>query len=84
MTIQLFTEQFYLHISKMLPWIGAIYVRCPHEDVRTALVKNLAEEILGFESNAAAHPDLLLEFAKALDCDIDAVRNGIQLPAERQ
>ena len=24
--LQLFTEQFYLHISKMLPWIGAIYV----------------------------------------------------------
>ena len=22
--LQLFTEQFYLHISKMLPWIGAI------------------------------------------------------------
>ena len=40
--LQLFTEQFYLHISKMLPWIGAIYVRCPHEEVRTALVKNLS------------------------------------------
>ena len=25
--LRLFTEQFYLHISKMLPWIGAIYVR---------------------------------------------------------
>ena len=25
--LQIFTEQFYLHISKMLPWIGAIYVR---------------------------------------------------------
>ena len=51
--LQLFTEQFYLHISKMLPWIGAIYVRCPHEEVRTALVKNLAEECTGFESNTA-------------------------------
>tara|TARA_A100001388_G_scaffold277531_1_gene269258 strand:+ start:254 stop:1039 length:786 start_codon:yes stop_codon:yes gene_type:complete len=82
--LQIFTEQFYLHISKMLPWIGAIYVRCPHEDVRTALVKNLAEECTGFESNTAAHPELLLEFARALKCDIDAVRNGIQLPAGRR
>ena len=47
-------------------------------------MKNLAEECTGFESNTAAHPDLLLEFAKALDSDIDAVRNGIQLPAGRR
>ncbi len=59
--LQLFTEQFYLHISKMLPWIGAIYVRCPHEDVRTSLVKNLAEECTGYETQTDAHPELLLQ-----------------------
>ena len=82
--LQIFTEQFYLHISKMLPWIGAIYVRCPHEEVRTALVKNIAEECTGFESNTAAHPELLLDFAKALDSDVDEIKNGIQLPAGRR
>ena len=82
--LQIFTEQFYLHISKMLPWIGAIYVRCPHEEVRTALVKNLAEECTGFESNTAAHPELLLEFAKALGSDVEQIKNGVQLPAGRR
>ena len=49
----LFCEQFYLHISRMLPWIGAIYVNCPFEDVRTTLVKNLAEECMGRRAGPA-------------------------------
>ena len=56
--LQLFTEQFYLHISKMLPWIGAIYVRCPHEDVRTSLVKTS-------QKNA---PDMKLKQMHTLNC----------------
>jgi len=82
--LQLFTEQFYLHISRMLPWIGAIYVRCPHEEVRTALVKNLAEECTGYQTQTDAHPALLLEFAKALGSDPEAIRNGEQLTEGRR
>jgi pyrroloquinoline-quinone synthase len=82
--LQLFTEQFYLHISRMLPWIGAIYVRCPHEDVRTTLVKNLAEECTGYQTQTDAHPTLLLEFARALGSDVDAIRSADQLPAGRR
>lgn len=74
----LFTEQFYLHVSRMLPWIGAIYVRCPHEDVRTALVKNLAEECTGYQTETGAHPELLLQFAEALGGDADAIKNSEQ------
>ena len=76
--LQLFTEQFYLHISRMLPWIGAIYVRCPHEDVRTALVKNLAEECTGYQTQTDAHPALLLDFAEALGSDLDQIREAEQ------
>lgn len=76
--LQLFTEQFYLHISRMLPWIGAIYVRCPHEDVRTALVKNLAEECTGYQTKTDAHPELLLKFAEALGSDVDQIRSAEQ------
>ena len=82
--LQLFTEQFYLHISRMLPWIGAIYVRCPHEEVRTALVKNLAEECTGFETGTDAHPELLLTFADAIGSDVDAIRAAEQLPEGRR
>ena len=82
--LQLFTEQFYLHISRMLPWIGAIYVRCPHEDVRTILVKNLAEECTGYQTQTDAHPELLLKFAEALGSDTDAIRNADQLPDGRR
>ncbi len=82
--LQRFTEQFYLHISRMLPWIGAIYVRCPHEDVRTSLVKNLAEECTGYQTGTDAHPTLLLEFAKALGADPDEIRAAEQLPAGRR
>src|SRR3954468_17818996 len=64
--LRLFTEQFYLHIRNMLPSIGEIYVTCPHEEVRTTLVKNLAEECLGTETKTKAHPELLLEFAEAI------------------
>jgi pyrroloquinoline-quinone synthase len=74
-----FTEQFYLHISKMLPWIGAIYVRCPHESVRTSLVKNLAEECTGYQTDTEAHPELLLHFGAALGADTAAIRSGEQM-----
>ena len=82
--LQLFTEQFYLHISRMLPWIGAIYVRCPHEEVRTALVKNLAEECTGYQTHTDAHPTLLLEFAKALGSDPELIKTGEQLTEGRR
>ncbi len=82
--LQLFTEQFYLHISKMLPWIGAIYVRCPHETVRTSLVKNLAEECTGYQTQTDAHPDLLLRFASALNSDPEVIKETNQLPDGRR
>lgn len=82
--LHLFTEQFYLHISRMLPWIGAIYVRCPHEEVRTTLVKNLAEECTGSYTDTDAHPTLLLEFAKALGSDTDQIVQAEQLPEGRR
>jgi len=82
--LQRFTEQFYLHISRMLPWIGAIYVRCPHEHVRTTLVKNLAEECTGYQSRTDAHPTLLLAFAKALGSDPDQVRAAEQMTPGRR
>lgn len=77
--LTLFTEQFYLHITRMLPWIGAIYVRCPHESVRTALVKNLAEECTGYQTDTDAHPELLLKFAEALGADTGAMRGAEQM-----
>lgn len=79
-----FTEQFYLHISRMLPWIGAIYVRCPHEEVRTSLVENLAEECTGYQTNTDAHPKLLLTFGEAIGADVEAIRGAEQLPAGRR
>jgi pyrroloquinoline-quinone synthase len=82
--LQLFTEQFYLHVSRMLPWIGAIYVRCPHEEVRTALVKNLAEECTGYQTGTAAHPDLLLQFGEALGMDPEAIRAKEQMTEGRR
>ncbi len=82
--LQLFTEQFYLHIRNMLPWIGQIYVTCPHESVRTALVKNLAEECLGTFTDTKAHPELLLEFGEAIGLDPEATRAARQLPVGRR
>ena len=82
--LTLFTEQFYQHISRMLPWIGAIYVRCPHESVRTALVKNLAEECTGYQTETDAHPELLMTFAAALGADTEALRAAEQLPDGRR
>lgn len=81
--LHLWVEQFYLHIRNMLPWIGEIYVKCPHEDVRTSLVKNLAEEVLGTWYAGKSHPDLLLDFAEAIGADTDAIRAGTQIPVSR-
>ena len=82
--ILLFCEQFYLHISRMLPWIGAIYVRCPHEEVRTALVKNLAEECTGYITETGPHPELLLDFAESLGADRNAMINAEQMTEGRR
>ena len=79
-----FTEQFYLHIRNMLPWIGQIYVTCPHEDVRAVLAKNLAEECIGTFTKTKAHPDLLLEFGEAIGMDVQATRQKTQLPDSRR
>jgi pyrroloquinoline-quinone synthase len=77
-------SQFYLHIRNMLPWIGEIYVKCPHPDVRDSLVKNLAEECLGVFTRTKAHPELLLEFAEALGADPEELRSGTQITAGRR
>jgi pyrroloquinoline-quinone synthase len=81
--LQFWTEQFYLHIRNMLPWIGEIYVKCPYEDVRAALVKNLAEEALGTWFAGKSHPDLLLDFAEAIGADTEEIRNAEQVPTSR-
>lgn len=82
--LKLWTEQFYLHISKMLPWIGLMFTNCPYEEVRATLVKNLAEECLGTFTNTAAHPELLLRYAEALGDDAARIREAEQLPAGRR
>lgn len=82
--LRLFGSQFYLHISKMLPWIGLMYVNCPFPEVRSSLVKNLAEEELGITTQTDAHPRLLLRWLAALGADTDAVQRGEQLPAGRR
>jgi pyrroloquinoline-quinone synthase len=82
--IQYVTKQFYLHIRNMLPWIGEIYVKCPYEDVREVLVKNLAEECMGTFSGTKAHPELLLDFARAIGADVDEWRVSEQLPVGRR
>lgn len=81
--LRFWTEQFYLHIRNMLPWIGEIYVKCPHEDVRATLVKNLAEEALGTFYATKSHPDLLLDFAEAIGGDPESMRRAEQVPASR-
>ena len=82
--LRLFTEQFYLHIRNMLPWIGQIYVTCPLEEVRTTLVKNLAEEVLGTFTGTKAHPELLLEFGDAIGLDVEAARRAEQWTVGRR
>ena len=82
--LQVWTEQFYLHIRNMLPSIGQIFVTCPYEDVRTSLVKNLAEECLGIQTGTKAHPELLLEFGAAIGMDVDKARAADQIPTSRR
>ncbi len=77
-------EQWYLHNRDMLPWIGKIYVNCPHEDVRAVLAKNLAEECLGAFTHTKAHPELMLDFAQAIGMDVAATRDAAQLPDSRR
>src|SRR5579859_1106855 len=78
--IRAVSEQFYLHIRNMLPSIGMMYVRCPYEDVRATLVKNLAEECLGVFSKTKAHPDLMVDFCTAIGMDADRLRQAEQGP----
>lgn len=79
-----FGAQFYLHISKMLPWIGLMYVNCPFPEVRSSLVKNLAEEELGIVTNTAAHPALLLKWLNKLGASDASIVNQEQLPEGRR
>lgn len=80
----LWTEQFYLHIRNMLPWIGQFTARCPLPEVSKTLVKNYAEEVLGVFTNTGPHPDLLLRFGEAVGLDPDKARHAEQLPVSRR
>lgn len=82
--LRLLMEQWYLHNRNMLPWIGQIYVSCPHEEVRTTLVKNLAEECLGTFTGTKAHPELMLDFAEAIGMDPAAIRRNPQIADSRR
>ena len=82
--LRLFTEQWYLHNRNMLPWIGQIYVTCPHEDVRATLAKNLAEECLGAFTGTKAHPELMLDFAAFIGMDVEQTRGKEQLADGRR
>lgn len=82
--LALFGTQFYLHISKMLPWIGLMYVNCPYPNVRATLVKNLAEEELGIITNTAAHPALLLKWLDKLGARESSVVDQEQMPQGRR
>ncbi len=82
--LQLWTEQFYLHIRNMLPSIGMFTARCPYPEVAKTLVKNYAEEMLGVFTNTGPHPDLLLDFGAAIGMDVDRARVAEQVPASRR
>jgi pyrroloquinoline-quinone synthase len=82
--LRLVVEQFYLHVRNMLPWIGQIFVTCPHESVRAVLAKNLAEECLGTFTNTKAHPELMLEFGAAIGLDIEKTRTAEQRKVGRR
>ncbi|MFZ4515127.1 MAG: TenA family transcriptional regulator [Acidimicrobiia bacterium] len=82
--LQFQTEQFYLHIRNMLPWIGEICVKCPYPDVAQALVKNYAEEMLGTFTKTGPHPELLLRFGESIGLDPEKARAAEQVPASRR
>lgn len=82
--LQFQTEQFYLHIRNMLPWIGEICVKCPYPDVAQVLVKNYAEEVLGTFTKTGPHPELLLRFGESIGLDPELARAAEQVPASRR
>ena len=82
--MKLFVEQFYLHVRNMLPSIGEMYAKCPEEDARNVLVKNLAEECLGVFTKTKGHPDLLLDFGAAIGMDIPATKLRTQVPESKR
>jgi pyrroloquinoline-quinone synthase len=59
-------KQHYHYVSHFSEWLAAVYAQCPHEDVQTFLLENIAEED-GFVGSgdfpAVRHANLLLDFA---------------------
>jgi len=80
-------KQHYHYVSHFSQWLGAVYANCPHQDVQSFLLENIAEEegMVGQGDYAAVHhSDLLLDFAehcgKTRREILDAQENGELLP----
>ena len=74
-------EQEYATYVRDFPrLIGRAYVQCPIPEVRRELAENLYEEETGGLEAGRPHPELFLEIARGLGCDLDRFNRVELLP----
>lgn len=63
-----YSKQYYRFVENFPLFVSSVHSNCIDKDVRKMIMENLADEE-GFKSNSINHPQLWLNFCKALDVD---------------
>ncbi|MEY3182189.1 MAG: hypothetical protein RLZ35_174 [Pseudomonadota bacterium] len=75
-TLGYYAQQYAHHVEAFPRYLSAIHTQCPDIKKRQILLENLIDEEQGSEN----HPQLWLQFAKAVGMDETAVKNAQHYP----
>src|SRR6266480_633682 len=71
-----YARQYYHHVAAFPTYLSAVHAKCDDQATRRQLLNNLIDE----EGGSLNHPELWLQFAKALGVPAIDVRNTTKEP----
>ncbi|MCB0326659.1 MAG: CADD family putative folate metabolism protein [Bdellovibrionales bacterium] len=74
-TLEYYASQYYHHVEAFPRYISATHSLCKDSKARKLLLENLMDEE---GVNSRPHPELWMEFSRALGCDETQVQNSSQ------
>jgi pyrroloquinoline-quinone synthase len=78
--LQGFATQFFLQVVEFPKAVSALHANCPWLDARRELAESLYEEETGKISQTKPHPELFLDFTRALGLRDEQVIHAVPLP----
>jgi pyrroloquinoline-quinone synthase len=79
-----YAKQYYRFVEHFPMFVSSVHSYCTDPNIRTMILENLADEE-GYKTNESNHPELWLNFCKALGLnDNEVINNGAVVPEVRK